>query len=107
MVMRATGMEDAKKVVVDVQSDPLMKLMTDLLSEPDALVERPSGVEVVQGEVVPDPAQEAIDRLEEFWTPDAEVLPLEGLGTVGPHAISPPKKNTTIPPKHIREGLGL
>lgn len=105
MVMKATGMEDAKKVVVDVQSDPLMRLMGDLLGDPDGLVERPR--EIVPGEVVPDPAQEAIDRLEESWTPDAEVLPLDGFGRVGPHAVSPPRKSTVNPPKHIRDGLGL
>lgn len=75
IVGRATGMEEANKVVVDVQSDPLMKLMGGL--------ERPHAFDhpgqVVKGELAepdpePDHSQEAVDRWAESWQEDAEVV---------------------------------
>lgn len=91
--------------VVPATEDPVEALFKTLLADPQGLAEHhqlESGV-VVQGEVV-DAAQEAIDRLEESWIPDAEVRPLRpaDFGKQGPHQMSRPN-----PPKHIREGLGL
>lgn len=74
--------------VVPAAEDPVESLLKSLLDDPDGLVAPPAlgGGQVVQGAVV-DHAQEAIDRLEESWTPDAEVHPLRphDRGTVGPH----------------------
>lgn len=74
--------------VVPTAEDPIEKLFSEILADPDGLVERPAipAGEVVQGQLV-DHAQEAVDRLEESWMPDAEVRPLrpQDMGTVGPH----------------------
>lgn len=81
------------KIVPVETDDPVESLFKSLLGDPDGLMPtRPdahpaleSG-EAVQGQVL-DPAQEAVDRLEESWQPDADVRPLRpgDVGTVGPY----------------------
>lgn len=81
MVMKATGMEDAKKVVVDVQSDPLMKLMGELLADPDGLTDAPAqppvitAAEVVPGEVL-EPSAPDMTVVDDSSWPDADIKPL-------------------------------
>lgn len=78
--------------VVPAVEDPVESLFKSILNDPDGLVGPASGPPalpagaVVPGQVV-DAAQEAIDRLEESWQPDADALTLEpaGFGKVGPH----------------------
>jgi len=87
MVNRATGMEQAKEVVVNIETDPVMVLLGKIMEEPDGLVAPPPAPEIVEGKV--DYRQDAVDRLEESWMPDAEVKELHPavVGTVGPYAF--------------------
>lgn len=86
MVNKATGMEQAKEVVVNIETDPVMVLLGEIMEEPDGLVAPPPAPEIVEGKV--DYRQDAVDRLEESWMPDAEVKELHpsDVGTVGPYA---------------------
>lgn len=84
-VLDRAGLQAKQVIEIGPKADdPVEKLFQSLLEEPDALA--PPGV--VAGEVAaaPDLAQEAVDRLEESWQPDAEILRPESFGVVGPHA---------------------
>ncbi|GGD15553.1 hypothetical protein [Nocardioides daphniae] len=125
MVMKATGMEDAKKVVVDIETDPVEKLFRNLLGDPEGLAPRrvdhpaaPPAIEageVVRGEVL-DPVQDAYDAFAESHTPDAEVVSMRAFGEPGPYAHRQPSmfdaptdaaaaKQAARIPKHIRDDL--
>lgn len=82
--------------------DPVESLFKALLDSPDGLAAPVIAGELSAPASVPDPAQEAVDRLEESWQPDAEVLRPELFGKRGPHQMSEAKT-----PKHIRDGLDL
>lgn len=88
--------------IMPIAEDPVEALFKALLEDPNGLVEPAPAIQ--SSEPVVDHAQEAVDRLEESWSPDAEVRPLkpQDFGKVGPHAM-----RSASPPRHIREGLGL
>jgi hypothetical protein len=66
------------KVVPVEAADPVETLFRSLLDDPDGLVTQPAAPpaleagEVVEGQVL-DPAQDAVDRYEESWQPDADL----------------------------------
>ncbi|MEI2714390.1 MAG: hypothetical protein V9G04_14120 [Nocardioides sp.] len=100
MVNRATGMEDAKKVVVDVDTDPLMRLMGDLLKHPDALVESTPPPAIPAIEAAPVVEGEVVSTYEEPVLFDEYDLS-HNVINMEPKIVN----GSDTPPKHIREAM--
>lgn len=102
------GLGATSKVLVGVVTeDPIEKLFAAILMDPSGLVDP----NVVPKQITRDAAQEALNRLADMQDQDpddivdAEIVDPARTPAEADIAARPPDRNSTVPPRHIRDDL--